>query len=277
LRGFRWGEARAGSARPDPRLLEAPSSQVRTQLKTLLLEAKWSQLLEAAESVMATPVGRGWLDLQRYAVSACEGLGGEYDAVAKAIRSELRALLTDIPDLVTASLMDDMPAANEETRQWLRIHGLDGAQRPEVTMADEQSLGTKSNGQGRGPDRVLDRAMAEVRAGRPQRGIQFLMEELTQEKTPRARFLRRTQIARVMVDSGLEAIAVPILLELLTLIENHKLAEWEAGELVAEPMALLYRCMGKLPDLTAGEHSKDTLYPRICSLDPLQAMALTTQ
>jgi type VI secretion system protein ImpA len=277
LRGFRWGEVRAGNTHLDPRLLEAPSSQVRTQLKTLLLEAKWAQLLEAAESVMATPVGRGWLDLQRYAVSACEGLGGEYDAVAKAIRSELRALLTDIPDFVTASLMDDMPAANEETRQWLRSHGLDGAQRPEVTMVDEQALGTKSNGQGRAPDRVLDRALAEVRAGRPQRGIQFLMDELTQEKTPRARFLRRTQIARVMVDSGLDAIAVPILLELLALIDNHKLAEWEAGDLVAEPMALLYRCMGKLPDLTAGEHSKETLYPRICSLDPLQAMALTTQ
>jgi type VI secretion system protein ImpA len=277
LRGFRWGEVRAGNAYLDPQLLEAPSSQVRTQLKTLLLEAKWAQLLEAAESVMATAVGRGWLDLQRYAVSACEGLGGEYDAVAKAIRSELRALLTDIPDLVTGSLMDDMPAANEDTRQWLRSHGLDGAERPEVTMVDEQALGTKSNGQGRVPDRVLDRALAEVRAGRPQRGIQFLMDELTQEKTPRARFLRRTQIARVMVDSGLDAIAVPILLELLALIDNHKLAEWEAGDLVAEPMALLYRCMGKLPELTAGEHSKETLYPRICSLDPLQAMALTTQ
>ena len=276
LRGFRWGELRADSARIEPRLLEAPSSQVRTQLKTLLLEAKWGQLLEASETVMATAVGRGWLDLQRYAVSACEGLGGEYEAVAKAIRSEVKALLADFPDLTAASLMDDMPAANEETRQWLQIQGLNGALRPEATMVEEHGTGIGSNGQGRLADRVLDRAMNEVRAGRPHRGIQVLMEELHQEKTPRARFLRRTQIARVMVDSGLEAIAVPILLELLALIENHKLADWEAGELVAEPLALLYRCMAKLPDLAAGEHSKETLYPRICSLDPLQAMALTT-
>ena len=142
-------------------------------------------------------------------------------------------------------------------------------------MAEEQ-MG--SNGQGRSRDRAWDRAITEVRAGRPQRGIQVLMEELTQEKTPRARFLRRTQIARVMVDSGLEAIAVPILLELLALIDDHKLAAWEAGDLVAEPMALLYRCIGKLPaELPAGEHSRETLYPRICSLDPLQAMSLTAQ
>ena len=134
-----------------------------------------------------------------------------------------------------------------------------------------------SNGQGKSGDRAWERAMAEVRAGRPQRGIQLLMDELTREKTPRARFLRRTQIARVMVDSGLETVAVPILLELLTLIENHKLADWEAGDLVAEPLALLYRCLEKLPELVAGDHSRDSLYPRICSLDPLQAMVLTAK
>ncbi|MGH7578684.1 MAG: type VI secretion system protein TssA, partial [Gemmatimonadales bacterium] len=97
LRGFRWGEVRAQGGSPDPRLLEAPSTQVRTYLKTLLLEAKWSQLLESAEGVMATPVGRGWLDLQRYVLAACRGLGGEFDAVARAIRTELKALLADVP------------------------------------------------------------------------------------------------------------------------------------------------------------------------------------
>jgi hypothetical protein len=45
---------------------------------------------------------------------------------------------------------------------------------------------------------------------------------------------------------------------------------------VAEPMALLYRCFEKLPpDTVAGEHTRASLHPRICSLDPLQAMTLT--
>jgi len=278
LRGFRWGELRAQSDGLDPRLLEAPSSQVRAQLKMLLLDGKWAQLLETAEGVMATPVGRGWLDLQRYSLSACEGLGSEYEPVAKAIRGELKALLADVPDLTTMSLMDDMPTANEETRQWLRSQGLSGMHPAEVTLAQEHGVAMGSNGQGRLGDRAWDRAMTEVRAGRQQRGIQLLMEELTQEKTPRARFLRRTQIARVMVDAGLESIALPILLELLVLIDNHKLADWEGGDLVAEPMALLYRCLEKLPaEVAAGDHSRDTLYPRICSLDPLQAMALTVK
>jgi hypothetical protein len=41
---------------------------------------------------------------------------------------------------------------------------------------------------------------------------------------------------------------------------------------------LLYRCLEKPPaEVAAGDHSRDTLYPRICSLDPLQAMALTVK
>lgn len=271
LRGLRWGEVRAQGNPPDPRLLEAPSTQVRTHLKGLLLEAKWAQLLESAERAMATPAGRGWLDLQRYTISACAGLGGQFDIVARAVQGALRALLTDVPGLLTMTLMDDMPAANQETRQWLEQQGLTGGRPAEAAAAD-----AGANGATRGVDLVLERAMVEARAGRSQRGIELLMAELAREKSVRARFLRRTQIARLMVESGLEPIAVPILQELLALIEAHRLSEWETGELVAEPMALLYRCIEKLPEgAVAGEHSPASLYPRICSLDPLQALTLT--
>src|SRR5687768_10046462 len=61
LRGFRWGELRAKGQQVDPRLLEAPTTPVRTQLKMLLLDGKWKELLEACETVMGTPQGRGWL------------------------------------------------------------------------------------------------------------------------------------------------------------------------------------------------------------------------
>ncbi len=79
----------------------------------------------------------------------------------------------------------------------------------------------------------------------------------------------------MMVESGLEPIAVPILEELMELIERHNLADWESGDLVAEPMTLLHRCMDKVPpEAVKGPHTQASLYPRICSLDPLQAMSL---
>ena len=73
-----------------------------------------------------------------------------------------------------------------------------------------------------------------------------------------------------MVDSGHEPVAMPILEELLTDIEGFRLEEWEAGQVVAAPMSLLYRCLEK----TAGDEStRQALYLRICRLDPIQAIS----
>src|SRR6185437_15640550 len=120
LRALRWGELRAAGSNPDPKLLEAPTTQIRTQLRGLMLDSAWDQLLEAAETVMGTSVGRGWLDLQRYTLTACQALGEDYALVASAIRGELRALLGAIPSLPSMALMDDMPTATGTTLQWLR-------------------------------------------------------------------------------------------------------------------------------------------------------------
>ena len=47
LRGFRWGELRVSPGVLNPKLLEAPATNVRVNLKGLLLDARWPELLEA--------------------------------------------------------------------------------------------------------------------------------------------------------------------------------------------------------------------------------------
>lgn len=275
LRGLRWGELRADQDGPDPRILEAPPPQARTQLRRLLLESKWDQLLEAAEAIMGTPAGRGWLDLQRYTLSACAGLGDPFHQVARAVAAELATLLHDLPGLPEMTLMDDMPAASRETQEWLHEIGLANGTVAGGDLVAAKLPPARDTSSARAGDAALERAMGEVGQGRPERGIALLMDVVTRERSARACFLRRTQIARIMVGSGMEQIAVPILLELITQIETHGLADWEAGPQVAEPMALLYQCLQKHPDEPAGGHSLASLHPRICSLDPLQAINLT--
>src|SRR5438477_1603015 len=99
-------------------MLEPPSSEVRQNIRRLSLEANWGDLLEVAETAMAEPCGRAWLDLQRYVVRAAEEWG--YYNISKAVISELRALLADIPQLPHLTLMDDTATANAETQAWIR-------------------------------------------------------------------------------------------------------------------------------------------------------------
>jgi len=264
LRGLRWGELRANGAKPNPKLLEAPSSETRVKLRTLMIDGAWEQLLDTAESIMGTPAGRGWLDLQRYTLTACNGLGSKYDAPAAAIRGALRSLLADIPDLPSMSLMDDLPSANSETRTWLaELGGVpaengSGPAMPSATPSMPASY-------------IEERVRVEIQAGRPAQAIDILMRELDRETSRRGRWMRQAQIARVMVDAGLDGVAKPILEQIIAEIESHKLEEWESGELVAQPLVLLYRCLEKIG---GDANAKQTLYLRICKLDARQAIAV---
>lgn len=268
LRGFRWGELRATGAEPDPRLLEAPPTQVRTQLKALLLDARWEDLLEAAETVMATPFGRGWIDLQRYTIAATDGLGADYVPVGSAILGALRALLADVPALPELTLMDDTPTCNAETRAWLRKSVLAGGAAAALAPSDDDEPAAPRPGNGAAPD-PYPRALAEARAGRPERGVEMLSRALANEKSRRGRFVRQTQMAAVMVEAGLEHVARPILEDLDKQVTEFKLEDWESPDVVARPLALLWRVIDRLEGETEAKHA---LYLRVCRLDPLAAM-----
>jgi type VI secretion system protein ImpA len=64
-------------------------------------------------------------------------------------------------------------------------------------------------------------------------------------------------------------VALPILEEMFKEIEQRKLEEWEAPDLVAQPLLLLVKCMDKL-----GQNSEERqrVYSRICKLDPMRAL-----
>ena len=263
LRGFRWGELRRVPGEVDPRLLEAPPTELRASLRQLLLDERWPELLEAGEAIMVAPYGRGWLDLQRYAVTACDALGGEYDALGAALRGALRALLRDVPQLPTLTLLDDTPTANAETVGWLRSEQL----LAEPAAVDAPVDGPLASGM-RAP---YARALSLVRQGEMQRAVAPPVQEAGREQSARGRFPRRTEAAHILVDASLESVALPILNEILAHIETHRLEEWEDGATVALPLVLAYRCFAAL----SAEHSSlEDLYLRICRLDPLQAIQL---
>lgn len=263
LRGLRWGEMRAGGP-IEPKLLAAPPTELRTRLKELLLEARWEELLEAGEEVMATPYGRGWLDLQRYAATACDALGAEYAPVGAAIRGALASLLRDRPELPAQTLADDSPVANAETRAWLREAGLlaaaeAGADEPAVVPTQLRRD-------------AFARAQRKVKEGQPHAAVEILLQEAAQERSARGRFLRRTQAAAIMMEAGLAPVALPILRELVELVDKYRLEEWEDGSTVAETLGLLHRCIA----LVEGESSAPRdLYLRVCRLDPMHAIRMT--
>jgi len=178
-----------------------PPSEIRQQLKRLSLQSNWAELLDAAETAMGKAYGRGWLDIQRYVCRACAELGRSYAPISDAVKSELRTLLQDLPELPQMTLMDDTATATADTLAWLRDLG--APQAGTASRADDP--GTQS-GAGASPD-PFELATQAVSEGRPQEGLEILNRELARERSGRGRFHRKVQMAELCLSIGRDAIA----------------------------------------------------------------------
>ena len=273
LRGLRWGELRTASRLGDSTLLEGPPTELRQQIKRLALGKKWSELLEAGELAMALPCSRAWLDLQRLSVAACTALGAEYQPIATAIQSELRALLNDLPELLDATLLDDTPAANAETKLWL--HHLSTPQQPAQPAEDESAASVPAYQNGT-PTWLAQAADAYVlakealAAGQEEKAFSIMRSEISRQRSGRSRFRRTMQLIELAMAAGQDAIAQPLLEDVAAIMENHKLDAWEDPESVAGDLLKLMRGSKRIQ---GNASEKQKLFERICRLDPVQALS----
>jgi type VI secretion system protein ImpA len=265
LRALRWGDLRAAGHTPDPNLFEAPTTQIRHKLKRLAANHQWLDLLEAAELTMGEPCGRAWLDLQRYVVHACEKLGTCYEGIARAIKSELKALLEEFPLLPKATLTDDTPTANAETQIWLNESVCTGANTEFMTLRGDPPDHEADADRG-----SFDLASKAAKEGRKQESIEILTDEIMRQQSGRGRFLCKLRLAELCLSMGHEAMARSVLEELAQTVERHRLEEWESPHIIAHILSLLY---GTLEKIEADPIEKRQLYARICRLDPKRALS----
>ncbi len=272
LRGLRWGELRTVSRLSDSTLLEAPPTELRQKVKRLALANRWRDLLDACEDAMAMPCSRAWLDLQRFSVAACSALGAEYQPIATAIQSELRALMNDLPDLLEATLLDDTPAANPETKAWLRH--LQDQSSSEVAQEPDSQTSASSNGTPSWLSQSADAyvmAKEALAAGHEDKAFAIMRSEIARQRSGRGRFRRTMQLIELVVSSGKDAIAQPLLDDVTAMIENHKLDAWEEPEQVARDLLTLMRNSKKIQGSSS---DKQKMFERICRLDPVQALSV---
>ena len=110
-------------------------------------------------------------------------------------------------------------------------------------------------------------ALAAVKEGRTVDGLSVIASLLATERSGRARFRRRTQLAHLLLAAGQPKVAQPLLDHIATEIEDRRLEDWEEGEALAYPLHLLLRCLSP-----SEEERRTQLYGRVCKLDPVRAL-----
>ena len=221
---------------------------------------------------MALPCSRAWLDLQRMVVESCQALGSDYEAIARAIRSELKALIAECPQLLDATLMDDTPVANAETRAWINSLSQQVSQ-PQDAAAAPAANGAGRNGfSSRWPSQAPDvyaAALQALREGQERKAFEILQQDVGRLRSGRERFRRKMQLVEMCISTSKQNIAQPILDDLAAMIETHKLDEWEDPGLVASALGTIMKLSVRIQ---ADKAQQQKIFERICRLDPAQAI-----
>jgi len=268
----RLGEMREQGNYASYDFLVSPPTETRQNLKKLASESSWEDLLNAAVAAVGEPCGRAWLDVHRYIWKASYEAG--YSAISASVIATVQSLLKDIPELSTWTLNDDTPTANPETQRWLEEIVIPKPPEPVVVQEagpSEPVYATvhepEEAGEDAPPD-VLELAKDMIRRGQLPQAIQLLVRDAAQQPSGRARFQRRLQVAQLCVSAGQNKVAHPVLEELVKEIDQRRLEEWEASEMIAPPMALLLKCL----DPSSSNGVREALFAKLCRIDPTAAM-----
>lgn len=272
MRGLRWGELRAALSNQDMTLLEGPPTELRQHIKRLAIEGNWRELLEATENSMSLPCSRAWLDLQKFAVDACAGMGREYSGIAIAIRSELKALVRDVPQVLEINMLDDTPAANSETRAWLQeliaetpAVGTDSAAAPAEPVAENHS----APGWLRKFTDSYEVASEALKAGQTEKAIETMTKEIERQLTGRGQFFRKLQLAEICIAAGKTQVAQPIIEDVAASIENNHLETWEDPRTIAKALVVVMKNSQRVLE---DDSEKQRLFQKVVRLDPVQAV-----
>ena len=114
-------------------------------------------------------------------------------------------------------------------------------------------------------------AKEALSAGHEDKAFAIMRAEINRQRSGRGRFRRTMQLIELVVTSGKDAIAQPLLDDVTAMIENHKLDAWEEPEQVASDLLMLMRNSKKIQGSSS---DKQKMFERICRLDPVQALSV---
>ena len=253
--------------------LPAPRAELRANLKRLLLQKHWPELLERIEAAFAEGANHFWLDLQYLAFVAQEHAGDAYVAVRDMAATDCALLLQRLPGLEHLSFTDGSPFADSTTLEWIARHAT-------VYDANEGQAIPLANASTEGDHHWAD-LETQALALASQQGLDDAfawLQTLPGHDNERRRFLRQFVMARVAERADRADIAIHLLTSLDATAQQHRLTHWEPALAFDVKQHLLRALKARMhrkdADRTTLAQHIDTLFGELTAIDPARAVML---
>ncbi|WP_281179175.1 type VI secretion system protein TssA [Paraburkholderia oxyphila] len=280
VRCVRWDtlhEVPPASAAAHTRLV-APRPELRAQMKRLVLQKQWHELLERVEGAFMEGVNHLWFDLQYFQHLALDHAGAPYNAWRELLRADFALFLERLPGIERLSFNDGTPFADDSTLEWIARHAV--VRDLEAGESVAPLPVSADSAQGEAGDWPEIEAQAKDLMAREDIEAAFAwLDGLPGMKTQRHRFLQRFVMARLAAQAERAETAMALLLELDGAAKALPLVHWDPA-LVFEVKLQLARA------LKAASSRKDADKPGLARriaelqgemtvLDPARALGLS--
>ena len=258
--------------------LAAPRQELRAQMKRLVLQKQWNELLERVEGAFMEGVNHLWFDLQYFQHVALDYVGAPYSLWRELLRADFALFLERLPGIERLSFNDGTPFADDTTLEWIARHAVVRNLEAGETLAPlPVSADSEEGVAGDWPE---IEAQARDLAARDGIEAAFVwLEGLPGMKTERHRFLQRFVMARLAQNAERADTAMALLLELDAAGKSLPLVRWDPA-LVFDVKQQLVRA------LKAASNRKDVDKPALVRrlaelqgemtvLDPARMLSLT--
>jgi type VI secretion system protein VasJ len=252
--------------------LVPPRAELRAQLKRLLAQKQWLELLDRVELAFAEGANHFWLDLQYYAFVGQEQAGGDYAPVRDLAATDCALMLERLPGFHLLAFSDGAPFADDTTLEWItRYATVRDLERGETVMpVAAQSANTDwTETEAKAIDLAIEQGLDSA--------FQWL-QKLPAQDGERDRFVRQMVMARVAERAERPDTALHLLTTLNAAANKFELPTWEpalAFEAKQQLMRLLkVRMARKDADKPALAERIDTLTGELTAIDPARAVAL---
>ncbi|AOK07956.1 type VI secretion system protein TssA [Burkholderia sp. AU28942] len=258
--------------------LAPPRGELRQQMKRLVLQKQWHELLERVEGAFMEGVNHLWFDLQYFQHVALDHVGAPYNTWRELLRADFALFLERLPGIERLAYNDGTPFADDATLDWIARHAvvrdLEAGESVAPLPVSAESVGDA------GGDWPEIEAQAREVAGR--QGVEAAfgwLEALSGMRTDRHRYLQRLVMARLADHAGRPDTALALLAELDASSRSLPLMRWEPA-LVFEVKQQLVRALKaesrrKDADKAALARRIGELQAELTVLDPARALTLS--
>ncbi len=257
--------------------LAPPRPELRQQLKRLVLQKQWHELLERVEGAYMEGVNHLWFDLQYFQHVALDHAGAPYTAWRDILRADFALFLERLHGIDRLAFSDGTAFADDATLAWIASHAVvrnldQGEALAALPVSTDDEDGAAGNWQ------EMEQQARELTQTQGLDAAFAWLAALPDIRSDRQRYLQRWVMARVAGHASRADTALHLLGELDEGGQAYQLARWEPSLTFAVKHHLLNTLKALLThkdaDKPALTQRIEKLRGELTVLDPARAVAL---